>query len=59
MTATLQDSQKEKESDSHKQKESDIDSIATIQTAKKIMAKIKNHLIEDNCSCCKRTLEND
>jgi hypothetical protein len=59
MTTTLQESQKEKESNSHKEKESDIDSITTIRTAKKMMSKIKKHVIQDNCSCCKRAIEID
>ena len=63
MTATLQDSQKEKESDSDTN-DNDIDSVRTkdketILAAKKMMSKIKKHAIEDNCSCCKRTLEID
>ena len=53
MTANLQDSQKEKESDNDTN-DNDVDSITTILTAKKMMSKIKKHVIEDNCNCCKR-----
>ena len=50
MTANLQDSQKEKESDNDT---NDIDSLTTILTAKKMMSKIRKHVMEDNCNCCK------
>ena len=51
MTATLQDSQKEKESNTNNN-DNNSESITTILVPKKMMSKIKKHVIEDNCDCC-------
>lgn len=55
-STTTSRSKSESDSDTN---DNNSESIATVLAAKKMMAKIKKHVIEDGCNCCKRTLEND